>query len=100
MKLNKNKCKVLHLGWNSQRAHYRLGAALLKGTFRQTGSWADPAVALLAEIRDLSCIQLVSDHTWRAVSSSDPHNSQKTGRVGVGPKEGHKNYKRAGEPAL
>lgn len=43
-------------------------------------------MALLAEIRDLPCIQLVSDHTWRSVSSSDPHNSYKIGGVGVGPK--------------
>lgn len=53
MKFNRDKCKVLHLGWNNQGAHCRLGAALLKGTFRQTGSWADSAMALLAEVRGL-----------------------------------------------
>ena len=29
MKLNKGKHKVLHLGWNNQRAQYRLGSVWL-----------------------------------------------------------------------
>ncbi|KAK4831134.1 hypothetical protein QYF61_015437 [Mycteria americana] len=35
MKFNKDKCKVLHLGWTNQRAQYRLGSVWLRSSLAE-----------------------------------------------------------------
>ena len=129
MKLNKVKCKVLHLGRGNPHYQDRLGDAGIESSLAKKDLKAPVDEKLdmshqyvfIAQKAShiLGCIKknLASrsrcrgrwlcpstlpwwDPTWNTASSSGPPAQEGHGAVGAGPEEGHKDDLRAGAPLL
>ena len=123
VKFNKDKCQVLQLGHHNQRPQYRLGSVWLGSSLaeRDPGVLVDKlntsqqcAAAATKANLILGCI--CGDITSRDGDTSVPLSAhqaapglpcpalvptiQKCRQTGEGPKEGHEDDQRAGEPAI
>jgi len=127
VKTQKTKRKVLHLGRNNPRAQYRLGTVWLGSSLAERvlgvladnkltisqqcnaavtkADWTPGCICRTITSRDRDmivplCSVLVRPHLEHCIHFQSPQVKKRHGQTGKGPKEGHEDDQRAGEPAL